>query len=221
MIIIIIIIIIIITIRPTLVQQQNPEPNNNSNTIKTKQQQQNRTKGKGFTLHLPKEPSERQISSESLAEGCAPRMVTLRNFRISVRRPPPPQTFAASKPLKFASPLGNGGVLRSQVGERFRKEGDGGEGPIFQQPFSLPERAQTLAGIASRAAGESGKNFPAASAFADKTLPAKNFIQPQPSRVSDKHMDCRPLGEDDASEVSRHCSVCLDDDVPLKQLAIT
>ena len=31
----------------------------------------------------PAEPSERQISSESLAEGCAPRMVTLRNFRNS------------------------------------------------------------------------------------------------------------------------------------------
>ena len=31
----------------------------------------------------PTEPSERQISSESLAEGCAPRMVTLRNFRSS------------------------------------------------------------------------------------------------------------------------------------------
>ena len=29
----------------------------------------------------PAEPSERQISSKSLAEGCAPRMVTLRNFR--------------------------------------------------------------------------------------------------------------------------------------------
>ena len=29
----------------------------------------------------PAEPSERQLSSESLAEGCAPRMVTLRNFR--------------------------------------------------------------------------------------------------------------------------------------------
>ena len=29
----------------------------------------------------PAEPSERQISSESLAEGCAPWMVTLRNFR--------------------------------------------------------------------------------------------------------------------------------------------
>ena len=31
----------------------------------------------------PAEPSERQISSESLAEGCAPRMVTLRNFKIN------------------------------------------------------------------------------------------------------------------------------------------
>ena len=31
-----------------------------------------------------REPSERQISSESLAEGCAPRMVTLQNFRIAV-----------------------------------------------------------------------------------------------------------------------------------------
>ena len=29
----------------------------------------------------PAEPSERQISSESLAEGCAALMVTLRNFR--------------------------------------------------------------------------------------------------------------------------------------------
>ena len=34
----------------------------------------------------PTEPSERQISSESLAEGCAPRMVTIRNFRISIGR---------------------------------------------------------------------------------------------------------------------------------------
>ena len=33
------------------------------------------------TLRNSAEPSERQISSESLAEGCAPRMVTLRNFR--------------------------------------------------------------------------------------------------------------------------------------------
>ena len=41
-------------------------------------------------------------------------------------------------------------------------------GPIFQQPFSLPEDAQTLAGIAFRAAGKSLRNFPAASKFARK-----------------------------------------------------
>ena len=38
----------------------------------------------------PAEPSERQISSESLAEGCAPRMVTLRNFRSTPRDTPVP-----------------------------------------------------------------------------------------------------------------------------------
>ena len=51
-------------------------------------------------------------------------------------------------------------------------------GPIFQQPFSLPESAQTLAGIALRAAGESVQNFPAASKFAGKL-----FQQ----RISDSH----------------------------------
>ena len=40
--------------------------------------------------------------------------------------------------------------------------------PIFQQPFSLPENAQTLAGIAFRAAGKTVNNFPAASKFARK-----------------------------------------------------
>ena len=34
----------------------------------------------------PAEPSERQISLRSLEEGCAPRMVTLRNFRIFLRK---------------------------------------------------------------------------------------------------------------------------------------
>ena len=59
------------------------------------------------------------------------------------------------------------------------KEGCGGLGgenpaafpqarPIFQQPFSLLENAQTLAGIEFRAAGKSVKNFPAASKFARK-----------------------------------------------------
>ena len=40
--------------------------------------------------------------------------------------------------------------------------------PIFQPPFYLPESAQNLAGITFRAAGQSGKNFPAASKFAGK-----------------------------------------------------
>ena len=40
--------------------------------------------------------------------------------------------------------------------------------PIFQQAFSLPESAQTLAGTAFRAAGILGENSPAASKFAGK-----------------------------------------------------
>ena len=39
-------------------------------------------------------------------------------------------------------------------------------GPIFQQPFSLPINAQTLAEMPFRAVGKSGKNYPAASNFA-------------------------------------------------------
>ena len=50
--------------------------------------------------------------------------------------------------------------------------------PIFQQPFSLPESAQTLAGIAFRAAGKSVRNFPAASKF------ARELFQ---QRTSDSH----------------------------------
>ena len=56
---------------------------------------------------------------------------------------------------------------------RRTQEGCGGLGgafpqvrPIFQQPFSLPENAQTLAGIAYHAAGKSGNHFPAESRFA-------------------------------------------------------
>ena len=55
------------------------------------------------------------------------------------------------------------GGLRAENPAAFPKAG-----PIFQQPFSLPENAQTLAGIAFRAAGKSGNNFPAASKFARK-----------------------------------------------------
>ena len=38
----------------------------------------------------------------------------------------------------------------------------------FKQPFSLPRIAQILAGMAFLGAGESGKNLPAASKFAEK-----------------------------------------------------
>ena len=50
--------------------------------------------------------------------------------------------------------------------------------PIFQQPFSLPENAQPLTGIAFCAAGKSVNNFPAASKFAGK---------PFQQRISDSH----------------------------------
>ena len=80
----------------------------------------------------------------------------------------------------FANMGGGGGQKYFQIsGDFFRRaqEGCGGlrgenpgafpkAGPIFQQPFSLPENAQTLAGIAFRAAGKSAKNFPAASKIA-------------------------------------------------------
>ena len=48
-------------------------------------------------------------------------------------------------------------------------------GPIFQQPFSLPEKAQTLAGTAFGAAGKSMNNFPAASRNLHQTLSGKEF----------------------------------------------
>ena len=54
-------------------------------------------------------------------------------------------------------------------------------GPIFQQPFSLPESAQTLAGIAFRAAGKSGNIFPAASKFAGKLFSREKLHTPPPS----------------------------------------
>ena len=54
-------------------------------------------------------------------------------------------------------------VSDKKIQERSRRQGR-----FFQQPFSLPGNAQTLAGIASRAAGKSVKNFPAESKFAGK-----------------------------------------------------
>ena len=73
-----------------------------------------------------------------------------------------------SKPPVLHKPCPSRGVWRMLV--RRTQEGCGGlrggspgafpkAGLIFQQPFSLPENAQTLAGIALRAAGKSVKNF--------------------------------------------------------------
>ena len=55
-------------------------------------------------------------------------------------------------------------------------------GPIFKQPFSLSESAQTLAGIAFRAAGKTeGKKFPTVSKFARN--PSSKEFRPQPFRA--------------------------------------
>ena len=59
--------------------------------------------------------------------------------------------------------------MRSST-EREGKSQNTEGGADFQQPFSLPENGQALAGIAFRAAGESVKNFPAASKFARKVF---------------------------------------------------
>ena len=64
---------------------------------------------------------------------------------------------------KFRKQKKGCGGLRGEDPGAFPKAGS-----IFQQPFSLLENAETLAGIAFRAAGKSVNNFPAASKFAGK-----------------------------------------------------
>ena len=73
--------------------------------------------------------------------------------------------------------------------------------PIFQQPFSLPER--TLAGIAFRAAGKSVRNFPAASKFARKLFQQGNSDSHSLREFSDFW-----LGKRNATECS--ATVCRD-----------
>ena len=60
-----------------------------------------------------------------LSNFCAP---FLRKFLFFFCGVTPSKTLAAPQPLNIAFPLGNGGVLRSEEGEGFRKEGDGGAG---------------------------------------------------------------------------------------------
>ena len=66
----------------------------------------------------PAEPSERQISSESLAEGCAPRMVTLRNFRRV--RPMGPGGLGGGSVFFIENPR-RGGVSPEREGPRARE----------------------------------------------------------------------------------------------------
>ena len=54
-------------------------------------------------------------------------------------------------------------VSEEKILQRSRRRGQ-----IFQQPFSLLESAQTLAGIAFEIAGNQGRICPAASKFAGK-----------------------------------------------------
>ena len=60
-----------------------------------------------------------------LTNFCAPFFKEILFFFCGVT---PSKTLAAPQPLNIAFPLGNGGVLRSEEGEGFRKEGDGGAG---------------------------------------------------------------------------------------------
>ena len=64
-------------------------------------------------------------------------------------------------------------VSEEKIQQRSRRRGR-----FSSSHVSLPENAQTLAGIALRAAGKSGNTFPAASKFAGKL-----FQQ----RISDSH----------------------------------
>ena len=90
---------------------------------------------------------------------------------------------------------------RPQLLIRRTQEGCGGLGgenpaafpkarPIFQQLFSLPESAQSLAGIAFRAAGKSVQNFPAAPKFAGK--PFKQGISDSHSLLEFSELRCPP-----------------------------
>ena len=68
-------------------------------------------------------------------------------------------------------------VSEEKIQERSRRRGR------FSSSHFPCWSAQTLPGIAFRAAGKSGNHLPAASKFAGKVFPARNFGQPQPPRV--------------------------------------
>ena len=91
-------------------------------------------------------------------------------------------------PLRSAIPL------RSSLLIRRTQEGCGGLGgenpaafpkarPIFQQPFFLPESSPNLGRDSISCCRKVGKEFTSSAEICRETFPARNFGQPQPSRV--------------------------------------
>ena len=72
--------------------------------------------------------------------------------------------------------------------------------PIFQQPFSLPENAQTLAGLAFRATGKSVNHFPAASKFAGKLFQQGISDSHSLLEFSEKRAQTRQIPPSEASK---------------------
>ena len=72
---------ITLTIAPTVPEGHKHRVTTPKNLGKSRGPPQNPAEPRRTLGETPAEPSERQISSESLGEGCAPWMVTLRNFR--------------------------------------------------------------------------------------------------------------------------------------------
>ena len=89
---------------------------------------------------------------------------------------------------------GRRGLARGNPSLRRTQEGCGGLGggnpaafpqarPIFQQPCSLPESAQTLARDSISCCPKIAESFSSSFGICRKTFPAGNLGQPQPSRV--------------------------------------
>ena len=92
----------------------------------------------------PAEPSERQISSESLAEGCAPRMLTLRNFRIYRTRERP-------KEVSIEPPFGPQKAPRDSLWKGLQNHrvlsNLSHRTPLFRLPFLKPFPTRRLVSL--------------------------------------------------------------------------
>ena len=78
-------------------------------------------------------------------------------------------------------------------------------GPIFQQPFPLPENAKTLAVIAFGAAGKSAKNCTAASKFAGELFQQAIWTATAWSSFLRKGVGGRGFGDQQHPRYSKTC----------------